>query len=67
MHRVFYEPSLNFIVSMVDGAGEVTAHRLSDNAYRVKRVVGVGVDTGFNPPSPIFRWRRDHCGEWEKG
>ena len=42
MHRVFHEPHANIIASVVEGvegAGEVIVHRLSDDAFRVQRVM----------------------------
>ena len=39
MHRVFHEPHANIIASVVEGVGEVIVHRLSDDAFRVQRVM----------------------------
>ena len=48
MHRVFHEPHAKIIASVVEGMGEVIVHRLSDNSYRVQRVM-------INPESWGYR------------
>ena len=48
MHRVFHEPHASIIASVVEGSGEVTVHRLSDNAFRVQRVMVYDKSVHYN-------------------